>query len=157
MRLDIKLTQKVTLHKTQVQVNQIPQHLNGHTKSNRRECGELPWTHWHRRQNCDQNINSIGSKINNKWDLLKLKSFCKPKDTIKRTKWQPRNDKWSEEEFRETASYIIATNNEKYIGKTLTQQVKTFMTTTSGFWRKRLKKISEDGMISHTHGSVGLT
>ena len=25
----------------------------------------------------------------NKWDLRKLKSFCKEKDTIKRTKWQP--------------------------------------------------------------------
>jgi hypothetical protein len=25
----------------------------------------------------------------NKWDLVKLKSFCKAKVTIKETKWQP--------------------------------------------------------------------
>jgi hypothetical protein len=24
-----------------------------------------------------------------KWDLMKLKSFCKAKDTVKRTNWQP--------------------------------------------------------------------
>ena len=27
----------------------------------------------------------------NKWDLLKLKRFCKAKDTVNRTKWQPTN------------------------------------------------------------------
>ena len=27
----------------------------------------------------------------NKWDLMKLKSFCKAKDTVNRTKWQPSN------------------------------------------------------------------
>ena len=26
-----------------------------------------------------------------KWDLIKLQSFCKAKDTVKRTKWQPSN------------------------------------------------------------------
>ena len=27
----------------------------------------------------------------NKWDLLKLKRFCKAKDTVNRKKWQPTN------------------------------------------------------------------
>ena len=26
-----------------------------------------------------------------KWYLIKLQSFCKPKDTVNRTKWQPTN------------------------------------------------------------------
>jgi hypothetical protein len=26
---------------------------------------------------------------NDKWDLIKLQSFCKAKDTVSRTKWQP--------------------------------------------------------------------
>ena len=30
----------------------------------------------------------LRSRIN-KWDLVKLKSFCKAKDTLNRTKWQP--------------------------------------------------------------------
>ena len=27
-----------------------------------------------------------------KWDLIKLQSFCKAKDTVQRTKWQPTSD-----------------------------------------------------------------
>ena len=26
-----------------------------------------------------------------KWDFMKLQSFCKAKDTVKKTKWQPTN------------------------------------------------------------------
>ena len=33
---------------------------------------------------------ALRSRID-KWDLIKLQSFCKAKDTIKRTKWQPTN------------------------------------------------------------------
>lgn len=33
-------------------------------------------------------VQTLRSRIN-KWDLMKMKSFCKAKDTIKRTKWQP--------------------------------------------------------------------
>ena len=43
-----------------------------------------------RRQLPEQNTNSSGTKIRvNKRDLMKLKSYCKAKDTINRTKWQP--------------------------------------------------------------------
>jgi hypothetical protein len=31
---------------------------------------------------------ALRSRIN-KWDLIKLQSFCKAKDTFSRTKWQP--------------------------------------------------------------------
>jgi hypothetical protein len=27
-----------------------------------------------------------------KWDLIKLQSFCKAKDTVSRTKWKPTTD-----------------------------------------------------------------
>ena len=33
---------------------------------------------------------ALGSRID-KWDLIKLQSFCKAKDIDKRTKWQPTN------------------------------------------------------------------
>jgi hypothetical protein len=31
---------------------------------------------------------ALRSKVD-KWDLIKLQSFCKAKDTVNRTKWQP--------------------------------------------------------------------
>jgi len=31
---------------------------------------------------------TVRSRID-KWNLIKLKSFCKAKDTVNRTKWQP--------------------------------------------------------------------
>ena len=37
-----------------------------------------------------QNSNNLYCKIeNDKWDLIKLQSFCKAKDTVNRTKEQP--------------------------------------------------------------------
>jgi hypothetical protein len=33
-------------------------------------------------------VYALRSRID-KWDLIKLKSFCKAKDTLNRTKWQP--------------------------------------------------------------------
>jgi hypothetical protein len=29
--------------------------------------------------------------IIDKWDLIKMQSFCKAKDTVNRAKWQPRD------------------------------------------------------------------
>ena len=62
------------------------------------------------------------------------------------------NDKGAEKEIRETPSFIIATNKIKYFGVTLTKQVKTYMIRTLSLGRKKLKKISENGKISHALG-----
>jgi hypothetical protein len=37
---------------------------------------------------------TVKSRID-KWDLIKLQSFCKAKDTVNRTKWQPQIGKIS--------------------------------------------------------------
>jgi hypothetical protein len=63
----------------------------------------------------------------------------------------------AKKEIRETIPFTIATNNIKYIGITLTKQVKDYMTITSSLSRKKLKKISENGEISHAHGFAELT
>jgi hypothetical protein len=43
--------------------------------------------HWYRRQlrEMDHALRSTTDK----WNLMKLKSFCKTKDNVNRTKWQP--------------------------------------------------------------------
>jgi hypothetical protein len=43
---------------------------------------------WYRIWLTEQTINGLGSKINN---LMKLKSFCKAKDIVSRTKQEPIN------------------------------------------------------------------
>lgn len=65
--LHIKACKQTCIYhnRTQVQVDQRPQHKTGHTKSNRRESGELPSTYWQRRQIPEQNTNRSGTKINN--------------------------------------------------------------------------------------------
>jgi hypothetical protein len=45
--------------------------------------------HWHRRQLPEENAYSSGTMINNELDLMKLKSFCKAKNNINRTKQHP--------------------------------------------------------------------
>jgi uncharacterized protein YggL (DUF469 family) len=65
-------------------------------------------------------------------------------------------DKQAEKEIRETIHFTIVTNKLKYLGGTLTKQVKICMMRTSSLWRKKSKKISEDGKLSHAHGLAGL-
>jgi hypothetical protein len=64
-------------------------------------------------------------------------------------------DKQDEKEIRETTSFTIVMNNIKYLGVTLTKEVKDSMTKTLSLCRKKLKKISADGKISHAHGLAG--
>ena len=78
----------ISLYKAQVQVDQGPPHKTRHTETNRRESGEVSATHGHRGKFPEQKTNSLRSRIN-KWDLIKLQSFCKAKDTVNRTKEQP--------------------------------------------------------------------
>ena len=58
-------------------------------------------------------------------------------------------DKQAEKGIRETTPFSIVTNDIKYLGVTLTKEEKDL------YDRKKLKKISEDGKISHAHGLAG--
>ena len=44
--------------------------------------------HGHRRPLCKYNLQTLRATIN-KWEFLKLKSFCKAKDIVTQTKQQP--------------------------------------------------------------------
>jgi hypothetical protein len=60
-------------------------------------------------------------------------------------------DKQAEKEIRGAIPFTITTSSIKYLGITLTKQVKDHMTITSSLSRKKAK-ISESGEISHAHG-----
>ena len=63
--------------------------------------------------------------------------------------------KQAEKEIRETTPFTIVTNNIKYLGVTLTKQVKDLYDKNFKSLKKS-KKISEDGKISHACGLAGL-
>ena len=65
-------------------------------------------------------------------------------------------DKQAEKEIRETTPFTIVTNNIKCLGVTLTKEVKDLYDKNFKSLKK-LKKISEDGKISHAHGLAGST
>jgi hypothetical protein len=71
-------------------VDQGSPHKTRYTESNRRESGEKSQTHGHRENFLSRTLMAyaLRSRID-KWDLIKLQSFCKTKDTVKREKWQP--------------------------------------------------------------------
>jgi hypothetical protein len=80
----------ISMYKAEVQVNQGPPHKTRYPESNRRESGDKPQIHEHRGKYLEQNTNGLCSKINNQqWDLIKLKTFCKKKNTFNRTNWNP--------------------------------------------------------------------
>jgi hypothetical protein len=74
------------LYKAQVQMDQGPQHKTRYIESNRRESGKEPLTHGHGK--FPPMAQALRSSID-KWDLMKLKSFCKAKDIVNRTNLQP--------------------------------------------------------------------
>ena len=78
------------MYKAQFQVDQGPPHKTKYTETNRRESGEKPQTRGHRGKFPEQNTNCLCLRSRpNKWDLIKLQSFYKAKDTVNRPKWQP--------------------------------------------------------------------
>ncbi|KAL6066321.1 hypothetical protein STEG23_033459 [Scotinomys teguina] len=80
----------VTMHKTQVQVDQRPQHNTVTLKLIEEKVGNTlehigTGDHF-------LNITPIAQTLSatiNQWDHMKLKSFCRMKDTVTKTKCQP--------------------------------------------------------------------
>ena len=60
------------------------------------------------------------------------------------------NDNWAEKEIRETSPFTIATHN--LFGVILTKQVKDLYDKNFKSLRMKLKKISENGKLSHALG-----
>ena len=78
------------MHKTQVQMDQWPQHKPATLNLIEVKVGNTlehigTGNHF---LNITPEAQTLRETIN-KWDLLKLKSFCKAKDTVNKTKWQP--------------------------------------------------------------------
>ena len=57
-----------------------------------------------------------------------------------------RNDKGAANEIRETSPFIVATNNIKYLGETLTEEMKDLYKNFKSL--KKMKKIPENKKIS---------
>ena len=87
---ECKFIHSYLLYKAQVQVDQRP-HIKPDTLKLMEE--KMRKSLKHKRTganflNRTPTMHVLISKIE-KWDLIKLKSFCKSKDTFNRTKWQP--------------------------------------------------------------------
>ena len=89
---ECKLILSYALYKARVQLDQKPPHKIRYGKTNGKQSGEELRTHRHRENNLNKTpmAYALRSRIN-KWDHVKLQSFCKAKDTVKRTKWQSTN------------------------------------------------------------------
>ena len=74
------------MHKTQVQVDQRPQHKTNYTEADIREVrNSLESLVQEMTSRTERQSWALKSTIK-KWNFMKLKSFCKAKDTINRTK-----------------------------------------------------------------------
>jgi hypothetical protein len=66
-------------------------------------------------------------------------------------------DKWSEKEIREGTSFTVVTNDIKYLGVTLTKQVKDLCDKSFKSPKKEIEEDLRNGGISHAHGLAELT
>jgi hypothetical protein len=64
-------------------------------------------------------------------------------------------DKQVEKEMKETTPFTIVTNNIKYLGVTLTKEVKDLYDKNFKSLKKEIENISEDGKTSHAQGLAG--
>ena len=78
----------ISLYKAQVQVDQEPPHKTRYTETSRTESGNEPQTHEPQTQGKFPDkipmAYALISRID-KWDFIKLLSFCKAKETVNRT------------------------------------------------------------------------
>jgi hypothetical protein len=84
--------ENVFLENKTKQKKQTNKQTNKYIETNRRDCGEEPGTHRHSGTFPECHTNDLFSRSTiDKWDLIKLQSFCMAKDTVNRTKLQPTN------------------------------------------------------------------
>jgi hypothetical protein len=83
----------IFLYIAQVQVDQGPPYKTRYTETNRRESGEEPRIFWHRGKKIpEQNTNGLCCKIKNQqMEPHKIAKFCMAKDTVNKTKRQPKD------------------------------------------------------------------
>ena len=71
-------------------MDQRPPHKTRDTEIYRGESREKPQDMSTGEKFLNRTAMSCGVRLRiNKWDLVKLQSFCKANDTVNRTKWQP--------------------------------------------------------------------
>jgi hypothetical protein len=78
------------LYKTQVQVDQGTPHKTRYTETYKKESGEVHMGTGENFLNRTPIAYALRLRID-KWDIIKLQSFCKAKNTVNRTKWQTTN------------------------------------------------------------------
>ena len=84
----------IPMHKTQVQMDQRLQYKFDYTEPDRRESGKQPSMHRNRRPLPKYNTVSQTLRATiNKRNFLKLRSFCKAKDEVNKTK-KPKPNEW---------------------------------------------------------------